>query len=222
MFNGRMKYLLLLGLAGCAVLQPSDQRTLEMAQADAKVWRTEIMRFGEDGDWLVISGTGSADKMVASATGSGLSHVGILDVTREMVVEAVSPTVRNVTLTSFLAGATRVQLIRPKGTDAVSGRRALRRARSKVGSEYDFLGTVGLPEKQKFYCSELAVWSQGMEVDQLGPDQVLHPASMSKLGSVLFDSDEHEDLTDAPVLSTGRAGERNWSMFSERRGTSSR
>ena len=54
---------------------------------------------------------------------------------------------------------------------------------------------MGLPDEGKFYCSELAAWSVGMEVDREGPSEVLHPAAMPKFGTILFDSDMHSSVS---------------------------
>jgi len=114
----------------------------------------------------------------------------VLDATNAKVIEAVSPVVSEISLHAFLEDADRVLLIRPADSDRASGRRALAKARAQIGAPYDLLGTVGLPELGKFYCSELAAWSVGMEVDREGPGEVLHPATMTRFGAVLFDSDK--------------------------------
>lgn len=180
--------ILMFGLAGCSLLQPVARPSGPAAHAETRFWQSKIEERGRDGDWLAIRGYSTSDHLVAAVGGADLSHVGILDATRGAVIEAVSPTVRSVALESFLNGADHVVLIRPRGADARTGRTALQKARSKVGAPYDFLGTVGLPDSSRFYCSELAAWSAGEDVDRLGPEEVLPPASMSKLGTVLFDS----------------------------------
>jgi uncharacterized protein YycO len=137
---------------------------------------------------LVIRGYHSSDHLVAIATNAELSHVGVLDANRAEVVEAVAPLVRKVSLQHFLEGTDRVLLVRPNQADSGSGAQALDRARSMIGKPYDFLGTVGFPERDKFYCSELAAWSAGREVDRDGLENVLHPEAMAQFGAVLFDS----------------------------------
>ena len=42
-------------------------------------------------------------------------------------------------------------------TDDAAGRTAAARAAARVGSSYDFLGTIGLPQDRTYYCSELAL-----------------------------------------------------------------
>jgi hypothetical protein len=178
-------------VTGCASMRPSIRQSGPAADGLTRSWRKQILRLGRDGDWLVIRGYSSADHLVAFAANAELSHVGILDATNAEVIEALSPAVRAVPLKSFLDKADRVVLIRPAGADRVSGQQALAKARTQIGAPYDLLGTVGLPEPGKFYCSELAAWSVGIEVDREGPDAVVHPVAMRDFGAVLFDSVSH-------------------------------
>jgi hypothetical protein len=180
--------VLIAGLAGCAGLRPVIRQSGRAADKQTRTWREEIARHGRDGDWLVIRGYHSSDHLVAVATNAELSHVGVLDAGNAEVVEAVSPVVHCISLQSFLEDADRVLLVRPNGADTDAGQQALKRARSMIGKPYDFLGTVGVPERDKFYCSELAAWSCGQEVDREGLANVLHPEAMTQLGTVLFDS----------------------------------
>jgi len=170
-------------------MRPVVRRSGPAADSQTRAWSESIHREGQDGDWLVIRGYNSSDHLVALASNAEFSHVGILDVTKGEVIEAVAPVVRSVSLQSFLEGADRVLLIRPTDADSVSGRQALEKARAQIGAPYDFLGTVGLPDERKFYCSELAAWSAGREVDRDGPGEVLQPAAMPQFGTVLFDSE---------------------------------
>jgi hypothetical protein len=180
--------VLILYLSGCTGLRPVIRQSGRAADKQTRSWCEEIARHGRDGDWLVIRGYHSSDHLVAIATNAELSHVGILDAGNAEVVEAISPVVQRISLQSFLEGADRVLLVRPNGADADAGRQALKRARSMIGKPYDFLGTVGVPERDKFYCSELAWWSAGHDVDRDGIENVLHPEAMPQFGTVLFDS----------------------------------
>lgn len=188
---GRLALLLsiLLCLPGCAGVASLVRPTGAVADVETQLWQEEILRRGQDGDWLVIRGYNSADHVVALAGNAELSHVGVLDLREAAVVEAVAPEVRQVSLHNFLEGADRVILIRPDGAAVVSGRAALGKARSQIGAPYDHLGTIGLPEPEKFYCSELAVWSVGHETDVEGVRHIFHPADMPRYGTVLFDSE---------------------------------
>lgn len=181
--------LLIFALAGCTGMRPVIRHSGPAAEAETRLWRDEILRQGQDGDWLVIRGYNSSDHLVATAANSALSHVGILDARDAQVIEAVSPAVRVVALQRYLEGADRVLLVRPTDADVATGQRALELARTQIGAPYDFLGTVGLPERGKYYCSELAAWSVGREVDVDGPGRVLYPADMLQFGTVLYDSD---------------------------------
>ena len=170
-------------------MRPAIRQSGPATDALTRSWQREILRRGRDGDWLVIRGYNSTGHLVAVAGSAELSHVGVLDATNAEVIEAVSPAVCALSLQNFLEDADRVLLLRPINADRISGREALAKARTQIGAPYDLLGTVGLPEQGKFYCSELAAWSVGIEVDREGPAEVLHPAAMSQFGTVLFDSD---------------------------------
>jgi len=182
-------FIVAIALAGCASLRPPLRQPGPVAEAITHSWQKKILRLGRDGDWLLIRGYNSTGHLVAVAGNAELSHVGILDATHAEVIEAVSPEVCATSLASVLEESDRVILIRPTGVDRAAGREALARARTQIGAPYDLLGTIGLPAADKFYCSELAAWSVGMEVDRDGPAYVLHPISMLEHGAVLFDSD---------------------------------
>ena len=146
--------------------------------------------------WLVTRGYHRADDVVAIATASALSHAAILDLGKRQVIEAVGKGVVATELGKFLHESYRLVLIQPPGFDCAKGQATVARASAKIGEGYDFLGTVGLPDDKRWYCSELAVWASGTEVDHIGPKNVLHPKSMLKLGKVLFDTGQRDGQPD--------------------------
>lgn len=180
----------------CAGLRPVSRKFGEAADNQTRGWQAEILRQGQDGDWLLIRGYNGADDVIAAVGNANFTHVGILDASNAKVIEATRPKVRRVSLREFLERSDRVQLIRPTGANAADGHEALVKAGSRIGAPYDFLGTVGAPSDDRFYCSELAAWSTGRIVDLQGPRHVLHPAKMSELGTVLYDSESRK--TESP------------------------
>jgi uncharacterized protein YycO len=147
---------------------------------------------GGNGMWLVTRGYHPGDDVVAIATGAPLSHAAVLDRDNLQIIEAVGKGVLATDLKKFLRESHRMVLIQPTDWIAAKGQATVARARSKIGEGYDFLGTVGLPDDKRWYCSELAVWASGAKVDRIGPENVLHPKSMLKLGKVLFDSGQRD------------------------------
>jgi uncharacterized protein YycO len=146
--------------------------------------------------WLVVRGYHRGDDVVAVATNAPLSHAAILDLEQGEVIEAIGDGVRVTPLRALLQQSHRVQLVRPAGWTPDKGELAVQRARSQVGKGYDFLGVVGAPSRERWYCSELAAWSMGIPVDQLGAWHVLHPKDLHRKGALLFDSGARDGAPD--------------------------
>lgn len=165
-----------------------DRRQGPAYEAETASWIEVLKERGQSGMWLVTRGYHPGDDTVAIATQSPLSHASVLDLETMEVVEAVGDGVRVTGLDKFLRETHRMLLIEPNGWTADAGQAAVAKARGQVGHGYDFLGVLGAPDDKRWYCSELAAWSMGIEVDRKGPLRVLHPRDMHKLGTVLFDS----------------------------------
>jgi protein tyrosine phosphatase (PTP) superfamily phosphohydrolase (DUF442 family) len=155
-------------------------------------WVAAVREQARHGYWIAIRGTHPGDQLVAVATASELTHVVVYDADREEVIEAVGHGVGRIPLRELLAQARRVQIIRPPDWTDAAGRQAVERASLREGLGYDFLGTVGLPQAGRYYCTELALeawcgrerqWAEG----------VLHPEQMQTLGEVVFDSGLRDD-----------------------------
>ena len=180
----------------CTGLQGLKRHTGPEYEAETKSWMQVVQNQGGNGMWLVTRGYHPGDDVVAIATGAPLSHAAVLDRDKLEVIEAVGKGVVATDLKKFLRESHRMVLIQPPNWTAAQGQAAMARARSKLGEGYDFLGTVGLPNDKRWYCSELAVWASGVKVDRIGPKNVLHPKSMLKLGKVLFDSGQRDGQPD--------------------------
>ena len=126
----------------------------------------------------------------------GWSRVDITPVIKLRVIEAIGKGVVATDLKKFLHESHRVALIQPLDWTHTKGKTTVARARGKIGEGYDFLGAVGLPDNKRWYCSELAVWASGTEVDHIGPENVLHPKPMPALGKVLFASNQRDGQPD--------------------------
>lgn len=118
-------------------------------------WVETIRQRARQGDWIVVRGTHPGDQLVAAATAAGLTHAALLDMERGEVIEAVGRGVAVCELRELVAQAVRVQVVRPRGYTPEKGSAAVARARSHVGSGYDWLGTIGLQDDRSYYCTEL-------------------------------------------------------------------
>lgn len=183
-----LSMLVTLTASGCAATSGLKRKMGPEFKVETHSWIHAIHQLGGNGKWLVTRGYHTGDDAVALATNSPLTHAAVLDVDRQEVVEAIGEGVIVTKLDKFLHEAHRMQIIEPKGWNATLGKEAVAKARSKVGQGYDFLGLIGLPSKERWYCSELAAWSVGVKVDKNGPLRVIHPRNMHRYGSVLFDS----------------------------------
>ena len=180
----------------CAGFQGLKRHTGPKYEAETESWLKVVQDRGGNGMWLVTRGYHPGDDVVAIATGAPLSHAAVLDRDKLQVIEAVGKGVLATDLKKFLRESHRMVLIQPPDWTAAKGQATVARARSKIGEGYDFLGTVGLPDDKRWYCSELAIWASGVRVDRIGPENVLHPKSMLKLGKVLFDSGQRDGQPD--------------------------
>lgn len=159
-----------------------------VAEAETDAWVKTVREKGDQGGWLVVRGTNVGDQTVAALTRATLSHAVILDKQKEEVIEALSSGVTVTPLRALLASAHRLQIIRPPGWTPEGGQAAVARARSHVGAKYDWLGLVGAQDDKRFYCTELAVDAyRGRKAGwKLG--DVIFPADMATIGTLIFDS----------------------------------
>jgi hypothetical protein len=158
-----------------------------------RAWLEELKGRGQPGDWLVIRGYKATDNFIVSVTNTPLSHAGILDAERGLVIESQTPGVIETDLSDFLDHAHRVILIRPRWWTAQVGEEAIARARALVGSAYDFTGLVGLDDDERFYCTELAFHIYSPQ--QVARDRiplVIEPGQMYLWGQLLWDSGERD------------------------------
>lgn len=186
------------GLSGCLArpwVRPADvaaraQQTQAIEQA--------VLATAGTGDWLVIRGYHATDTLVANATGIPLSHVGIYNGDRREVVGAEGNGVQREPLSRFIARSDRVLVIRPRWRNADNAAQAWAAAEALVGRDYDFLGTVGFNQPDRYYCSELALhvyrpWWRSVERFP----KVIKPGELYLFGTVLYDSLDREERDDA-------------------------
>jgi len=183
-------------LSGCRGSEGLKRKKGLRYEAETRSWEAAIRARGGNGMWLVTRGYHVGDDMVAVATNSRVSHASVLDLDRGQVIEAVGRGVVVTDLGRFLRDAHLMHLLQPHGWSEERGAEAVARARSRVGSGYDFLGIAGVPTSSRFYCSELAVWSMGLKVNRVGPHHVLHPREMNEYAEVLFSSGARDGKTD--------------------------
>ena len=175
------------------------------ASQETDRWLAAIKQHAQNGYWIVVRGTHPGDQVVAAASAARLTHAALLDVPRAEVIEAVGRGVTVSPLHELVAQAVRVQVVRPRGYTPEKGAAAIARARSRVGSGYDWLGTVGIQGDRSYYCTELCADAYGAREDGWMPHGVLHPEHMARYGELLFDSGMRDRTAVAAVSEQVRA-----------------
>lgn len=154
-----------------------------------RIFQEKIKAIGLPGDWIVTRGYHTADTLVSNVTGIPLSHVGVYDQKRGMVIEAEGMGVHTSTLYDFIDKSHRIVLIRPRWATCKTRDQAVENARILVGKSYDFLGTIGFDLPKRYYCSELAVviYKEWRKPSEKLPN-VIKPGELYLYGKILYDS----------------------------------
>ncbi|MCP3165422.1 YiiX family permuted papain-like enzyme [Myxococcus qinghaiensis] len=129
------------------------------------------------GDVVLHTSRSRQSKAIQAATHSPLSHVGLVEVTKQgiFVVEAVQP-VQRVPFAKWKARGVKghILVLRPEGLTVEQRQRALEAAKAHLGKPYDWLFGWG---DEAMYCSELVrkAYAQGAGVEY---------GTLEKLGSL--------------------------------------
>lgn len=119
------------------------------------------------GDVVLHTSRSRQSKAIQAATHSSLSHVGLVEVTKQgiFVVEAVQP-VQRVPFAKWKARGVKghILVLRPEGLTVEQRQRALEAAKAHLGKPYDWLFGWG---DEAMYCSELVrkAYAQGAGVE---------------------------------------------------------
>lgn len=163
-------------------------------QAIDQLWADEIRKVARDGDWILSrSLTPQGDFITTISPGEKFSHASIVDVERGTIVEAITPSVREIPLEELMARNRYVVVLRPYGLDADASKAALELARSQIGVEFDLYGFLAYQEPDKWYCTELVYWASGFE-ERAGKQVVIFPSELLAYGEVVYYSGRRDDV----------------------------
>lgn len=189
--------LVLAGLsAACSapsvmVKKPENDQT---NQAVTELWARDVKRVAQSGDWILTrSYSLVGDAITVASIGEEVSHAVIYDAERGTVIEAITPTVREVPLESLLARNRVAIVVRPHKLSEAERRASVKRARSKVGARFDFGGLIGVQDNDRFYCSELVFWASDLAGHGVRKPLVITPASLAEHGEVVYLSGHRDD-----------------------------
>jgi hypothetical protein len=184
-------------LTGCSeprsvmVKRPQDP---QVDSAVTAMWSHEIHGVAQDGDWIVSrSYYLVADGISLAAPGEPLSHASIYDAKRDTVIEAVGDGVREIPLSKLVQRNHYLIVIRPSNMTAAERRHSVERARSRIGTPFDFRGMFGIDNKDALYCSELVWWAAQTELRTGQHETVVTPADLMKYGEVVYWSGKRTD-----------------------------
>jgi uncharacterized protein YycO len=211
--------VLLLGFsAACSApsVMVKKPQNNEANQAVTEMWARDIKRVAKSGDWILTrSYSLVGDAITVASIGEEVSHAVIYDAERGTIIEAITPTVREVPLENLLERNRLAIVIRPSRLSEDERRASVDRARSKVGARFDFGGLLGVQSEARFYCSELVLWASDLRAHGVRKPVVITPAALASHGEVIYLSGHRDDaqLQNAAVASrrlrTMRARERS-------------
>lgn len=182
-------------LLGC-MARPTVEITSQTIHAEQNMRiKEQLLKLAKTGDWLVIRGYHATDNLVTNATGIPISHVGVFNRDSLKIIEAEGQGVHLSELDDFIDKSYRLIIIRPRWRTEANAITAWNKAEKLVGSNYDFLGTIGFNYPNNYYCSELAVsiyseWYSGKEKFPA----VVKPGELYLWGSVLYDSLPRDEI----------------------------
>jgi len=179
---------LLIAFLGFYAGRPEAPPVGTAASQETDRWLARIHAHAKQGYWLVVRGTHPGDQVVAAATAARLTHAAVLDLAHDEAIEAVGRGVSVTPLRELVAQAMRLQLIEPRDYTPEKGQAAVARARSRIGTGYDWLGTVGLQSDRRYYCTELCIDAYDARALGWKLGGALHPEQMAAQGRVLFDT----------------------------------
>jgi uncharacterized protein YycO len=174
--------------AGSLVHSKPENETLNDAMTE--LWARDIRRVARSGDWILTrSYSKTGDAIVGITLGESFSHAVVYDAERGTVIEAIRPEVREVSLESLLKRNRYAVVVRPIGISNAQRAATVPRARSVIGSAFDYTGMFGFDDEARFYCSELAAWASQI------PDAptIVTPADLYDRAEVIYISGARDD-----------------------------
>ncbi len=178
-------------LSGCKYGIVKKPKSID-SQMEDSIFTKNIIDKSKNGYWLVVRGYKVTDHIVATATATDYSHAAIVDLTTKSVIEADGTGIHESSLGKFVNHSFTITIVKPIGYTAKRGEIAVASARAKIGKSYDFLGTVGINDSERYYCSELAVCCYSNIKDSVKLPPVIKPSYLLTLGTIIFETPERK------------------------------
>jgi uncharacterized protein YycO len=182
---------ILVSVSACAgsVIHKKPESS-DLNQATTDLWARDIRRVAKSGDWILTrSYSKTGDAIVGVTKGESFSHAVVYDAERGTVIEAITPHVREIPLEQLLKRNRYAVVVRPVDISDEQRAATVARARSVVGASFDYRGMLGIDDKDRFYCSELAAWASDI------PDQplIVTPADLYDRAELVYISGARDD-----------------------------
>jgi uncharacterized protein YycO len=177
---------------GCShsmvVSRPADK---QVDEAYTVQFADDLEANAQDGDIVLRRGYAVLSDMITLVTsGPDMSHAAIYDAQTKTVIEAVDGGVKETNLRDFVSGAHRVMIVRPADLRWTDRRAAVEKARTAIGTPFDYSGFVGLDNPNRFYCSELVAWAIDLRGRGYRVSRLIAPGALAKYGDTVYDSGE--------------------------------
>ncbi len=179
-------------VSGCAgSLVHKKPQSADLNNATTELWARDIKRVAQDGDWILTrSYSKTGDAIVGVTRGESFSHAVVYDAERGTVIEAITPVVREIPLEQLLRRNRYAVVVRPVDISDEQRKATVARARSTIGASFDYRGMLGLDDKDRFYCSELAAWASQIP----DPPTIVTPADLYDRAELIYISGARDDV----------------------------
>lgn len=174
-------------LTGCAV------KPIRTVPQPAEMNLAGVRAVIEDGDWVLIRGVTRNSNIISTVTNMPFTHASIYDAENDSVVESIAEGVKMTTLEYLLGEAQRIWVLKPIWATPENRHLAVERARSNIGSKYNYSGLIGLNTPGTYYCTQLVIdaWRPFMDKREDNPiPHIVAPGSLHHWGRVVYDSME--------------------------------
>ena len=187
-WRGGVLVACLLLVTGCSARMLHRPTSPTIDRLITRMWVAEMRTHLRHGDWILArSYSGTGDIIARFTGGVDLSHSVMWDAQREVVIESIQPITREISLESLVHRNHYLYIVRPAYLNDRDREVSVARARTMLGSGYDFVGLlIGIRDSRKTYCSLLLFWASDMASRNIEEPIVVAPSDLLLLGETVY------------------------------------